>query len=124
MTRSCCTLVMEVAKMSSILRALNKLEKNPQEKTAFKPWQRKADARKTSGRGIRGMRLSSGAFYAFLAAPFLLIGGWLLLEYGPALMKTYLSGNNFPGFRIPLGSKTFFIDLIKSNSTGLNAIGR
>jgi hypothetical protein len=62
----------------------------------FKPWQRKADAQRASGRGSRGAHLSNSSFYIFLAAPFLLIGGWLLLEYGPNLMKTYFPGTLSP----------------------------
>lgn len=87
---------MEVPEMSSILRALKKLEKTPEGETAFKPWQRKADAQRASGRSSRGAHLSNSSFYIFLAAPFLLIGGWLLLEYGPTLMKTYLPEKTLP----------------------------
>ncbi len=60
--------------MSSILRALKKLEKNPQEKNAFKPWQRGTAVPKAPGRGARSLRPRNNAFYLLLAAPFLLIG--------------------------------------------------
>jgi hypothetical protein len=75
--------------MSSILRALKKLEKNPQEKNALKPWRREPAAPKVPGRGTRGLRPRNGAFYLLLVTPFLLIGGWLLLKYGPVLIKVY-----------------------------------
>lgn len=82
--------------MSSILRALKKLEKNAQEKTAFKPQQQRVDARKASGRGNPGRHVRNSTFYALLAAFFLLIAGWLSLEFGPHLMETYLPGKPTP----------------------------
>ncbi|MFC1814635.1 hypothetical protein ACFL0M_01580 [Thermodesulfobacteriota bacterium] len=75
--------------MSSILRALKKLENDPTKKRSFEPWHREGDLKKTFARRGRGFRLRYKVFYVLLAAPFLMFGGWLLLKYRIVLTKEF-----------------------------------
>ena len=96
----------EVQKMSSILRALKKIEKKPQEKKTVKSWLLESAAQRASGRG-RVLRIR--IFYILLAAPFLLIGGWQLYKYGPIVMELYFPEKPRPklvetrGKNVPVG---------------------
>jgi len=75
--------------VSSILKALKQLENDPTKVRAFEPWHQEVDVKKAFGGEARGLRRRSGVFYVFLAAPFLLFGGWLLLKYGIALTRDF-----------------------------------
>lgn len=67
--------------MSSILKALKKLEQNPNEgNPGIDLWQWKTDSEKAFGRGARRLRPRAIAFYVLFVS-FLAVGGWLLLKY-------------------------------------------
>ena len=92
--------------MSSILKALKKLEQDPNRReSAIELWQRKTDPEITSGTGTHSLRNRTIAFYVLLA-PFLAIGGWLLLKY--ALLPTEKS---HPGKPIPQSMKAIEINM-------------
>ncbi|MDP2645358.1 MAG: hypothetical protein Q8P24_10490 [Desulfobacterales bacterium] len=68
--------------MSSILKALKKLENNLPEEKMLKPLHRKVQMKQTFANTARGLGLRHRMFYILLAAPLLFFGGWLFFNYG------------------------------------------
>ncbi len=68
--------------MSSILKALKKLENDLPEARVLNPWHRKVEMRPTFAGTARGLALRNRIFYLLLTAPLLLFGGWLFFKYG------------------------------------------
>jgi len=82
--------------MSSILKALKKLEQDPNGGgSAPDLRQRKTGPEKAFGRGTRRLRPRTVAFYVLLV-PVLAIGGWLLLKYAPLLTEKSQPGKPLP----------------------------
>ena len=82
--------------MSSILKALKKLEQDPTRNgAAIDLRQRKTDPDKTYGRSTRRLRSRTIVFYV-LFVPFLAIGGWLLLKYAPLPIEKSQPGKPVP----------------------------
>ena len=91
--------------MSSILKALKKLEQDPNGRTPpIDLRQRKTGPEKTIGRGSRRLRPRTIAFLV-LFVPVLAIGGWLLLKYDLLPMEKFLPGKSMPQSKRAIATK-------------------
>jgi len=73
--------------LSSILKALKKLEKEAPQQSEEQPLLQEIDAKKTISQHVKRHLLFNKLFFVLLAAVTLTIGGWLVFSHKPSLTE-------------------------------------